>query len=116
MSAGQSPGRSNTACASTSSSSSVRLANSSVFVNSRPNSRRRNRLPYPFRRRHSQRARRPVARRVSIAGEDTLFPLVCSSKQTAQKNETHPILLFPLFLLSFYGKLSVRVSVQITLP
>ena len=44
----------------------------------------------PFRRHRSRHARRPGAPRLSIAGEGKPFPLACSSKRTAQKNETHP--------------------------
>src|SRR6266849_2608226 len=90
MIAGQSPGSSNTACASTSSSSSVRPINSSACLSSRPHGRRLTRLPCLFRRHRSRHARRPGAPRLSIVGEGKPFPRVCSSKRTAQKNETHP--------------------------
>ena len=42
-----------------------------------------------------------------------LFTIKVSVSTTIFQAE---LFLFPLFLLSFYGKLSVRVSVQITLP
>ena len=70
--------------------SRARPVNSSAFVSSRPNDRRRIRLPCPFRRHRSHHARRPGAQRLSIAGGGRPFPLACSSKQAAQKNETHP--------------------------
>src|SRR5713101_6811221 len=112
MIAGQSPGSSNTACASTSSSSSVRPINSSACLSSRPHGRRLTRLPCLFRRHRSRHARRPGAPRLSIVGEGKPFPRVCSSKRTAQKNETHPPLLFSWTKLSCYAILDKRVFIR----
>jgi hypothetical protein len=85
MSVGQSPGKSNIACVSSSEISRGRLVNSSVFVNSRPNGRRRNHLPHLLLQRRSRRARRLGVPRLNIGGGDRPFPLACSSKRTAQK-------------------------------
>jgi len=89
MRAGWRPGRSNTACVGTSSTSRARFVNSSVCVSSRPYGSSRNHLSSPFPRHPSQHDRRLVALRLSIAGEGNPFPPACSSKQPAQKNEPH---------------------------
>jgi hypothetical protein len=91
MSGGRRRGKNNSACVGASSISSGRPGGSSGFVNSRLNVRRRNHLPHLFCRHPSQRASKPGAPRLNIAGEDRPFPLACSSKQTAQKSEPHTV-------------------------
>jgi len=44
-----------------------------------------------LRQHRSYLVRKPGTARLNIAGEGKLFPIVCSSKRTAQNNATHPI-------------------------
>jgi hypothetical protein len=85
MSAGKRPGRINIACDSDNSMTRVRLANSSVFVNRRPNARSRNRLPYLFRQYQSRHARRQVGPRLNIAGKTDLFPSHAQASRRRKK-------------------------------
>jgi hypothetical protein len=92
MVAGRSSGRSNNACVCGNDCSRGRLTNSSASAYNKQNGKHPNRHPHLLLLPRSHRPRKPDAWQPSIAGGGTPFLFACSSRQTAQKNETHPVL------------------------